>query len=225
MQIETMTKPRIFSVDPEHISEESMREVAEILRLGGMIAYPTETVYGLGGDPLDRGVIRRIHDLKGRGDGKPFLLLVGSESSIKPYVREIPDPAVRLMERFWPGPLTLVFLASESLSSPVKDNNGKIGLRLSSDPVCAALLRAFGKPLISTSANPSGREPARSVRGVLSYFPTGLDAILDAGERRGMIPSTLVDVSLPIPRLLRKGPVSEQSIRSAIGELDESETI
>ena len=216
---------RIIPVREQPVPDEPIREAADLLLRGGIVAYPTETVYGIGGDPSDSGVIKRIKELKGRNVRKTFLLLVGSRTDLREYVEEIPATAVPLMDAFWPGPLTLIFRASARLPSVLTGPDRRIGFRLSPDPVCAALLRALAMPLISTSANPAGKPPARSAREVLDYFPSGLDAVLDGGERIEGDPSTLVDVTRDVPLLLRKGPVSAETIRSVVGTLEEHETL
>jgi L-threonylcarbamoyladenylate synthase len=216
---------RILPVASMPVPEDLMREAADLMLRGGVISYPTETVYGIGGDPTDTGVIKRISELKGRTGRKSFLLLVGSKTALEEYVEEIPDPAVRLMETFWPGPVTLIFRASARLPAVLTGTDRKIGFRISPDPVCAALLRAFTLPLISTSVNPTGKPPARSVQEVLHYFPVGLDAVIDGGERTESMPSTVVDVTRSVPLLLRTGPVSAETLRSVTGTLDEYETV
>lgn len=203
----------------------ALREAAEILRHGGLVAYPTETVYGLGADPENAGAIGRIRDLKGGSPDRVVLLVVDSEETMGPYVGDVPEPARRLMRRFWPGPLTLVFRASDRLPAAMRNDRGTVAFRISPDPVCAGLSRTFGKPVVSTSANPAGREPARSAEEVLGYFPEGLDAVLDGGVRSGSAPSTLVDVTGSVPRLLRRGSVPADAVRSEIGRLDERETL
>jgi L-threonylcarbamoyladenylate synthase len=207
------------------VPEELMREAADLVLRGGVVGYPTETVYGIGGDPTDTGVIRRIHSLKGRSERKSFLLLAGSGTELSAYVEDVPEAAVRLMDAFWPGPVTLIFRASPRLPAALTGPDKKIGFRISPDPVCAALLRALGMPLISTSANPTGKPPARSAQETLRYFPGGLDAVIDGGERPESMPSTVVDVTRSVPLLMRAGPVSAETIRSVTGKLDEHETV
>jgi L-threonylcarbamoyladenylate synthase len=202
-----------------------VREAVAILGSGGIIAYPTETVYGLGADPENLSAVDRVKTLKGGSMDRLVLLVADSEERMRPWVVNVREPAVLLMRRFWPGPLTLVFEASDRLPGAVRNARGTVAFRVSPDPVCAALARAFGKPIVSTSANPAGREPARSAEEVRGYFPDGLDAVLDGGPRPGSAPSTLVDVRGDVPRLLRRGPVSAGAIRSEIGSLDESETV
>jgi L-threonylcarbamoyladenylate synthase len=204
---------------------EALREGADILEQGGLLAYPTETVYGLGADPENAGALGRIRDIKGGSADRRVLLVVDSEEAMRPYVADVSEPALRLIRRFWPGPLTLVFRASDRLPSAMRNDRGTVAFRVSPDPVCAGLCRTFGKPVVSTSANPAGCEPARSAAEVLEYFPEGLDAVLDGGIRSGSAPSTLVDVTGPVPRLLRHGAVPADIVRSEIGKLDEHQIL
>jgi L-threonylcarbamoyladenylate synthase len=212
-------KARLISVRANRLPPEILKWIVDLLKNGGVIGYPTETVYGLGGDPTRADVIEKIHALKGISTEKSFLLLVGPGMDIRPYVADVPVTAARLMERFWPGPLTLVFRASSILPSSLTGETGTVALRYSPDPICNALSQVFGKPLISTSANRSGQPPARSAGEVLRYFPEEIDAVLDGGWRQAFSPSTIVDVTQLIPVLLREGPVDAEAIRSLTGSL------
>jgi L-threonylcarbamoyladenylate synthase len=200
----------------------AMDAVIRLIEDGGVMGYPTETVYGLGGDPFDRSVVTRIQQLKGRGEGKPFLLLIPSRSDLASLVRPPSDAAYRLMETFWPGPLTLVFEALPDLPSSLSGSDGRIGLRISPDPFCRRFMEDFGGPLISTSANPSDRPPARSPGEVAAYFGESLDLIVDGGRRDSGIVSTVVDVSGSSLRLLREGALSKSAMENVTGEIDES---
>lgn len=213
--------PDCIPIDPQTPEQEPIRKAVGICLQGGVIAYPTETVYGIGGDPLRLDVIERIDQLKGRDPEKTFLLLVSSRIQWNAYVERIPAFAIPLIKKFWPGPLTLIFPASRMLPFRLTGEKGTIGLRESSDPICQALVAAFGKPLISTSANPSGKPPARSAQEVMAYFPQGLDLILDGGERRTFQPSTVLDVTHERPVLIRTGPIDKMALEQVIGPIDE----
>ncbi|MDM7926024.1 MAG: L-threonylcarbamoyladenylate synthase [bacterium] len=214
---------RRIPADPDR--DAALRDAASVLDAGGLLAYPTETVYGIGADPENARAVDRVRELKGGSPDRAVLLVADSEGAIRPWITDIPEPARRLMRRFWPGPLTLVFRASDRLPPAMRNDRGTVAFRISPDPVCAGLARFFGRPVVSTSANPAGREPARSAEEVLGYFKAGLDAVLDGGARPGSAPSTLVDVTGPVPLLLRRGPVPAEAIRSEIGRLNERETL
>jgi len=220
-KIEVAAPPRVLNVQSGSLDASAIEEAVKVLMQGGIIAYPTETVYGLGGDATNERVVERIRELKGREDRKPFLVLVGREEELRPYIAAVSQKARRLMSRFWPGPLTLVFRASSLLPESLTGKNNKVGVRVSSDSFCQRLLCAFTRPLISTSANPAGGRPAHSVSEIRSLFSKGVDLILDGGGRECGIPSTVVDVSLDPPVLLRRGAVAKEDIESVIGKMNE----
>ena len=199
--------------------ESALDKVIGVLEAGGVIAYPTETVYGLGCDAHREGAVKRIVDLKGRDTGKPMLVLVSSIEDAYGMVESVGAPADALMHTFWPGPLTLVFKAKGDFPAALTDRRGCIGIRLSSDPVCRVLLERFRKPLVSTSANPPGGEPAQDVSRVTAYFNGRVDLIVDDGQRTGTAPSTVLDVSDPVPVLIRPGPVGLEALRNVAGEV------
>lgn len=187
-----------------------------VLRRGGVLIYPTETVYGLGCDPFQESPVRRIQKLKGReGSGNPFLILVPGFPDAERMSVKISDTARSLMDAFWPGPLTLVFTASAEAPSPVVGPDGTLALRISPDPVCRRLVEAFG-PLVSTSANPGGRLPAVNAGEANRTFPRGADLIIDHGERGGLLPSTLVDVRGTGIRILREGAIAAERIQEVV---------
>ena len=214
----------IIKIDPANVSGGVLDKVVERLNRGGIIGYPTETVYGLGGNAEDPGVIERIYRLKERDSQRPFLMLIAGQESIHPFVTNISRAAEILMNRFWPGPLTLVFDASPLLPESLIGKKGKVAVRVSSDPVCRVLLEKYQKPIISTSANPSGMEPARSAADVLEFFKGKIDLILDGGMRLTGIPSTILDISGETPRFIRKGSIQKETIESVMGDLHDEET-
>ena len=181
---------------------------AELLEKGGVIGYPTETVYGLGCDALNRDAIIRIDAMKEREENHPYIVLVSGQDAVPPLVSRIHGYARDLMDRFWPGPLTLVFSASGDVPESVTRGTGKVGIRVSPDPFCRELLIRFSRPLVSTSANPARLPLALNARQVWFYFRRYLDLIVDGGDRSSGVPSTVLDVSGGRPVLIRKGAVS-----------------
>jgi L-threonylcarbamoyladenylate synthase len=208
-----------------HRPDDWMNDVVSVVSEGGIIGYPTETIYGIGGDATSDRVVQRVNGLKKRDARHPMLVLVGRKSEIHRLARGVSGKAEILMDRLWPGPLTLVFDALPVLPKGILSEEGRIGVRISSDPVCQALLKKLGKPLISTSANPHGKKPARSAAEVRGYFGTSLDLIIDGGERKGRVPSTVLDVSTDPPRLIREGAVKTADIIKWIGEIHENESV
>ncbi len=189
---------------------------ADRIRSGGVVVYPTETVYGLGADPFNPVAFERIFSLKGREAEKGLILLIRGRRDLDALVADIPRAAEDLMDAFWPGPLTLVFPASPRLPDHLLGSRSTIALRMSDAPVASSLLRHAGGPLTSTSANRSGRPPARSAREALDTLGGDVDLILDGGTAPDSRPSTLVDVSVPQPRILRPGRVSETDINRVL---------
>ena len=202
------------------LSEEKIERAVHILKNGGVIGYPTETVYGLGGDAMNTAVIKRILHLKDREKPSPLLVLVPDIDFVKSLVTFIPDQAKLLIKTFWPGPLTLIFEASDQVPYLLVGGTDKIGIRVSSDPVCQQLLTVYQHPLISTSANKTGLPPALNADMVHSCFPNVLDLVLDDGERSMSLPSTILDVTTEPVRLVRAGGISKRAIVSVVGAID-----
>lgn len=202
------------------LSEPSLREAAAIVRGGGIIAFPTETFYGLGAHPFDARAVQRIFDLKGRGlRDAPILVLIRSRADLESLAVEITPAAERLMEACWPGPLTLVFRASEKVPPVLTAGTGTIGVRLPAHPDVQRLLEAVGGPLTGTSANPSGRPPAATAAEVERVLGDGVDAILNGGATPGGLPSTVVDTTVTPPRLIREGRVPTAAVLSIINSM------
>ena len=189
---------------------------AEAFKEGGVIAYPTETFYGLGADPFNPVAVERLFSLKGRPPASPISLIIGDRTMLKGLVAEVPRAAIVLMERFWPGPLTLVVKASASIPASLIAGPGKVGVRLSSHPVARALSQACSSPITATSANPSGRKPPTTAQDVLGYFGSSLDVLIDGGELTGRLGSTVVDVSGGKAVVLREGEIPSSEIFEAL---------
>lgn len=196
--------------------EPGIVETADRIRSGGVVVYPTETVYGLGADPFNPVPFERVFSVKGRKTEKGLILLIRGRQDLDALVANIPRAAVVLMDAFWPGPLTLVFPASPSLPEHLSGSTPTIALRMSGAPVASALLRHVGGPITSTSANPSGRPPARSAQEAADVLGSDVDLILDGGTAPDTRPSTLVDVSVPHPRILRSGRIAESDLNRVL---------
>ncbi|HHD11517.1 MAG TPA: threonylcarbamoyl-AMP synthase [Deltaproteobacteria bacterium] len=182
-------------------------ELKEVFKRGGIIAYPTETFYGLGADPFNEDALERLFELKGRPRGKPILVVIREVSELTLLAADIPDVATSLIKRYWPGPLTIVFKAKEGLSELLTGGTGKIGVRLSSSPVTQRLVEILRSPLTSTSANPSGMSPARDYKEVLEYFDDAVDVVIKAERLSADQPSTVVDVTAEKPVVIREGVI------------------
>jgi len=205
--------PRVVTVDPRVPAAAVLREAATHLGEGALVAFPTETFYGLGAAALDPAAITRIFGLKGRPESKPLLALVDSVVMAETVAHV--SPAARIMmARHWPGARTIVLSARAGVPDVLTAGTGTIGLRASPHPVALGLVRAFGRPVTAPSANPSGDEPPVSAARVLDYFPEGITLVLDGGPTAGGEPSTVLDMTVEPPRILRQGVV-----RLTAGEL------
>ena len=187
------------------------------VRTGGLIAFPTETVYGLGADPHNTDAVERLFDAKGRDPSKAILLLIPSPHSLSSLVAHVPAPARILMDAFWPGPLTLVFQAKPGLSPRLLGGGHTLGVRLSNAPLVRELLDHLGGPITGTSANRSGAPPARSASDAAGQLGDRIDLILDGGPAPDRRPSTVVDVSGEGVQVRRAGPISSSQVWHALG--------
>lgn len=196
---------RVVTIDPVRPDETILREAADIIRDGGLVAFPTETVYGIGADGTNSAAIRRIYEAKGRPDSKPILVLVSDRRDLDRLVRCIPGRVQALMDTCWPGPLTLVFPALESVPRELLGQGTTIGVRHSGAAIAGALCRAVGGPVTAPSANRSGEPDPLTAEDVAAQLGGRVDLILDGGRSPADRPSTVVDVSTGTPRLIRAG--------------------
>ena len=205
--------PLILKVEQNSIrSEEVIRQAAQFIRNGGIVAFPTETFYGLAALATDRQAVERLYLVKRRPVHKSFSLLIANSAELHTYIETFPPKAHRLTTRFWPGPLTLVFTASKHLPSNLTGSTGKIGVRISSHPVAQALVRAVGEPITATSANRSGSPSCCSPDEVAAQLDGEVEAVLDGGLTPGGKASTIADVTTCPPKILRVGAIEPQEI-------------
>lgn len=203
---------RILSLGDESQSAAALDRAARVISSGGLVVYPTETVYGIGADARNANAIRRIPRTKGRDDRKPILVLVGSREAVTEFASAVPGAAEELMRVFWPGPLTLVLPARADVAEVLTGGSGTIGLRWSPNPVCRELILRSGKAITSTSANRTGEPTPGAVSDIARQLGDGIDLYLDAGPLDGGLPSTVVDLSGPVARVLREGPISAREL-------------
>ena len=198
----------------------TIREAAEILQAGGLVAFPTETVYGLGADGLNPEAVARIYAAKGRPATNPVILHVADLASALPLVAQWPGSAGTLAERYWPGPLTLVLPASAVVPAIVRAGGPTVALRCPAHPVAQALLRAVGRPLAAPSANRSQHLSPTLAEHVVSSLGEAVDLILDAGPTAAGLESTILDLSGSRPRILRPGPIKPAQLAAILGPVD-----
>ncbi len=205
------------TIQSHRIAETTLQEAGHVVRGGGVIAFPTETFYGLGVDPFNVQAVQRLYALKGRSpQTSPILVLIRSRHELLALVSEITPAAERLMQACWPGPLTLVFRAAEAVPSVLTAGTGTIGVRLSAYPVVQRVLDVIGGPLTGTSANRTGQPPATTAAEVEHAFGADVDLIVNGGPTPGGLPSTVVDTTVSPPRLIREGYVSKAALRAVL---------
>jgi L-threonylcarbamoyladenylate synthase len=183
-----------------------------------VIVFPTETLYGLGADALDSAAVEKVFEIKGRDPANPIPVLVAGRAMLEVLVAEIPPLAEKLMASFWPGPLTIVLPARKNIPAPLVNTAGGVGARISSNPVAAALVERFGRPLTATSANPSGQPGARTVAEAKDYFAGQIDCFIDGGELKSKTGSTVVEVREKGLRIIRIGEVGRAELERAVGK-------
>jgi L-threonylcarbamoyladenylate synthase len=198
---------RVVVVDPATPTHRALGDAAAVLRRGGLVAFPTETFYGLGAAALAPAAVRRIFEVKGRPEGKPLLVLVDSLAMVESLALDVPVRARALMAAHWPGPLTLVLRARPHVPAEITAGSGTVGVRLSAHPVARALVAALGEPVTAPSANPSGGAPPSTAAAVLERFRGRVELVLDGGATAGGEPSTVLDVTVDPPRVVRAGAV------------------
>jgi L-threonylcarbamoyladenylate synthase len=204
--------PEIMKVDADNSEERIFTQAAEILANGGIIAYPTETFYGLGADATNEEAIQKIFAVKGRNFKNPIALIIGRADDIHPLVQDIPESAKKLMAAFWPGALTIIFLAANNVSPLLTAGSGKIGLRVSSHPIAQGIVQKLKRPLTATSANLSGAPECTRASEVAEQIGDKIDAIIDLGDTPGAKGSTIIDVTCTPFAILREGAISRKII-------------
>ena len=198
--------PRVLKAD----QHESISEAAKVIMAGGVVAVPTESFYGLAVNALDERAVERLLAIKKRREDHPVLILIPSAEVLGRYVAQIPAVALRLTETFWPGGLTLVFMAKPALPLLLTGGTGKIGVRLSSHPVPTQVAGVAGVAITGTSANVTGEPPCEKPEEVFKTLGSQVDIILDGGKTAGGRGSTVLDVTVAPPVILREGMVSRK---------------
>lgn len=199
--------------------ERQIDQAVSILIKGGVVAFPTDTVYGLGASVADEKAVGRIYTLKGRPRSMALPILVADAMQIESVARDIPQAAWRLVEEFLPGALTLVLYKNASVPDIITAGGDTVAVRIPDYPVPLSLIRGLGAPIVGTSANVSGHPSALSAADVRSQFGEGVDMIIDGGECGGGVESTIVDLSGETPSILREGAISTDEIRRVLGHV------
>jgi len=201
--------------DAGSLSDGALEQILSFLHAGGVIAFPTDTAYGLGADPFNEEALHRIFAIKGRPETKPILLLVNS-MEMAGRVATLSERALAVAERFWPGPLTMILPARENVPSLVTAGTGTVGVRWANAPFVQRLLSAFDRPITATSANLAGMPSAVTVAEVREQLGESIDLIVDGGTLPARGGSTLLDLTGIPARLLREGPIAEAELNDVL---------
>jgi L-threonylcarbamoyladenylate synthase len=211
--------PRIRKINPTAPEPEIIAEAAEIIKQGGVVVFPTRSLYGLGVDAYNPDAVEKIIKIKQRPADNPILVLIYSRRQLDSLAANISPTALAIMDAFWPGKVTLVFEARDSLSNRLTARTGKIGVRLAGHPVAAALVQQVGRPVTGTSANVSGEPGCYRAQYLEPPIAQQVDLILDAGTLAGGVGSTVVDVTADRPQILREGQVTAAEILRTLAEI------
>lgn len=214
-----METKRVIIEDRNHIKDEELREAAGILRSGGLVAFPTETVYGLGGNALDEDAARKIYAAKGRPSDNPLIAHVSCMEEVAPLVKEIPEAGKKLMEAFWPGPLTMIFPKSHKVPYGTTGGLDTVAIRMPDDPVANRLIALAGVPVAAPSANTSGRPSPTTADHVWQDMNGRIEMIIDGGPVGIGVESTIVDVSSAVPAVLRPGAITMEMLEAVLGNV------
>ncbi len=212
-------KTEVIKIDPEAIDLEKIRKAAEVIKKGGIIAFPTETVYGLAADFSNKQAVERIFAVKKRPKDKPLTVQIQDITYLEELACEIPAFAYQLMSRYWPGPLTLVLPVRHDCSwaGGKAKEKGTIGVRIPDNKIAQSLLKESGTALVAPSANLSGEPAAQTAEEVLQTFNGLIETVIDAGKVELGVPSTVVDLSISPFKILREGVITQEDIQSVQG--------
>ncbi len=210
-------RSRIVRIDPSGPQEEDLRTLGGILAADGVMAYPTETFYGLGAVLFSRKAVRRVFRLKARDAGKPLSLIVSDIDMIEEIAAELPPVFPLLAAEFWPGPLTLVLKAAPTFPAEFAGPGHTVAVRIPPAAWLRGLVAEIGLPVTATSANVSGEKELSDPAEVIRLFDGKVDVIVDGGSTPGGLPSTIVDLSAGEPRFLREGAVPAAAVRACLG--------
>jgi len=210
----------VLKVNPEAPDAEKIRFAADIIRRGGLVAFPTETVYGLGADALNPKAVLALFEAKKRPLDNPPIVHVGKIEDVFALVKEVPEKAQRLMEVFWPGPLTLIFKRSKLVPDVTVAGLDTVAIRMPRHNVALALIRESNCPIAAPSANLAGRPSPTTAQHVLDDLAGRIDAVLDAGPTKIGVESTVLDITVDPPQILRPGGISYEVLKDFLGRVD-----
>ena len=213
-----MSKSETESSKAKEPRAENIGDAVTALRRGEVIVFPTETLYGLGADALNPAAIEKVFQLKGRDPGSPIPVLVADRDMMNALVAEVPPIAEKLIAAFWPGALTIILPARQNIPRPLMNSTGGVGVRISSQAIAAELVQTLGRPLTATSANPSGKAPARTVEEAKDYFTGQIEIYVDAGALTSKTGSTVIEIGIETARIIREGEIDRSELQQVIGK-------
>lgn len=200
----------------DDISDSDWKLLHDVFKKGGVIAYPTETFYGLGVNPFNENAVKKLFKLKGRDFNNPVSILIKDKNMLLSVAEEVPPLAETLIKKFWPGPLTIIFKAKKKFPSLLLGGTDKIGVRISSNPIAQKFLETINSPITTTSANPSGKKSPVTTREVMDYFGDKLDIVIDSGALAGKTGSTVVDIAEGKLKVIREGEISIKTLNEEL---------
>lgn len=205
---------------PNSDNDRVIKTAGEILRDGGVVGIPTETVYGLAANALDSNAVKKIFEAKGRPQDNPLIVHIADLGDIYPLVQEVPESALKLANEFWPGPLTIILKSSRLIPKSVSAGLDTVAIRMPSHPIARAIIRAAGVPLAAPSANTSGKPSPTTAMHVLNDLDGKIDAIIDGGTCNVGLESTVITLCGDKPRLLRPGKVTPEELKRVLGDIE-----
>lgn len=216
---------KVVRIDESHKGEASIREAGAIIKTGGLVAFPTETVYGLGGDALNPASSRKIYEAKGRPSDNPLIVHIADMEALPAIVKSVPETAKKLADAFWPGPLTMIMEKSDLVPEETTGGLDTVAVRMPSDAVALSFIRAAGGYVAAPSANRSGRPSPTCASYVAQDMDGRIEMILDGGDATLGLESTIVDLTVEPPVILRPGFITGEMLRQKLGRVEEDGTL
>lgn len=216
---------KVIAIDHNAIAEEILKQAGQVIKEGGLVAFPTETVYGLGGDALNKDSSGKIYAAKGRPSDNPLIVHISKMEDLASIVKEIPEIAYRLAEAFWPGPLTMIFHKSELVPEETTGGLDTVAVRMPSHPVALKFIEYAGGYVAAPSANISGRPSPTKAKYVIEDMDGRIDMILDGDGIEIGLESTIVDLTGDVPMILRPGYITLEMLEKVLGEVETDKTI
>ena len=208
---------KLLKINPQNPDTKLLNKAADVVLNNGVIGYPTETIYGLGANALSDVAINKVFDIKKRDKNKPILIIAYNIDQVKDLIEDHPQLAICLEKAFWPGPLTIIFKASAHINEKLSGFENTIGIRIPDNKICLKLLQICKVPLTSTSANISGEMNSLNANDVINNLGDKLDVVIDGGDAKSNIPSTVLDLSEEMPIIRREGVIKKNEIEQIIG--------